>query len=106
MPRLFVAIDLPVSVRAALSAIQPPAVPGLRLVDRSRMHLTLHFLGEADTGLISSALQEVAAPPVPLAIQGVGRFGGKSTVLWAGVRETGELSKLHSRIAAALSGVG
>jgi 2'-5' RNA ligase len=44
MTKLFVALELPVSATAALTAIQPPAAPGIRLVEPGQMHLTLHFL--------------------------------------------------------------
>lgn len=106
MPRLFVAIDLPTSIIAALAAIQPAMVPGLRLVAPSRMHLTLHFLGNVDIERMSTALRQVDAPAVPLWIQGVGRFPGRTTTLWAGVQQTAELAELHERLASALSRAG
>lgn len=99
MSRLFVAFDLPTPVKAALVAIQPAEVAGLRLVASSRMHLTLHFLGNEDIVRTTGALKRIAAPAVPLAIHGVGRFTGRTTTLWAGVNPAGELLELHEQIA-------
>ena len=106
MPRLFVAIDLPEWVTASLAAIQPPKVPGLRLVDRSLMHLTLHFLGDSNVERTSSLLRDVVAPVVPLSIEKVGLFRGRTTIAWAGVRMSAELAELHARLASALRRAG
>lgn len=46
MPRHFIAIPLPDDLKDRLVAIQPPAVPGMRLIGREEFHLTVHFLGE------------------------------------------------------------
>jgi RNA 2',3'-cyclic 3'-phosphodiesterase len=46
--RLFVAADLPVTVRRLLSALPHPARPGLRWTTPAQWHVTLRFLGEVD----------------------------------------------------------
>jgi 2'-5' RNA ligase len=46
--RLFVAVDLPVTVRRLLSALPRPARPGLRWTSPAQWHVTLRFLGEVD----------------------------------------------------------
>jgi 2'-5' RNA ligase len=108
MSRLFVAIGLPPFATEELAAIQPPAVAGVRLEKTSQMHVTLHFLGNANVERMAMALATVQAPLFSMAIQGVGQFpsadGG--AILWARVRESRELLELHAAIAAALAGEG
>jgi 2'-5' RNA ligase len=108
MPRMFVAIDLPPAATAELVALQPPPTPGIRLADHRQMHLTLHYIGEADAERMADALGGVAVPSFPLVLQGVGQFpsAGGSITLWAGVRESPELLGLHAAVAAALAGEG
>jgi 2'-5' RNA ligase len=108
MPKLFVAVGLPVSTSAKLIRLQPPPTAGVRLVEASQMHLTLHFLGEADPERTAAALRAVRLPPFDLTLAGVGQFAsaGGSATLWAGVRESAELRTLHAAVAAALAGEG
>ncbi len=108
MPKLFVAIDLPAAATEALAAIQPTPTAGVRLVERDQMHLTLHYLGEADRGRMADALRGVAVPPFALTLEGVGQFAavGGEVTLWAGVRESQELRRLHAAVAAALGREG
>ena len=49
MPRLFVAVDLPRSATAELARILPAPLTGCRRAEPDQMHLTLHYLGEADS---------------------------------------------------------
>jgi 2'-5' RNA ligase len=72
------------------------------------MHLTLHFLGEADAGRTVAALRAVSLPAFSLDLAGVGQFpsAGGAVTLWAGVRESPELLGLHAAVAAALAGEG
>lgn len=69
--RLFVALEPPASVRAALAAWARAAVgndPELRLVDAGALHLTLAFLGErpdADAAVLAPALARVLGRSVP-----------------------------------------
>ena len=108
MARLFIAVDMPPSTIAALQQVQPRSVPGLRLANASQMHLTLHFIGEAETSDLIDALLDVQAPEFSLAVQGVGKFPprGVPTVLWAGIPLHEGLLKLHAAIADALRGAG
>jgi RNA 2',3'-cyclic 3'-phosphodiesterase len=105
MPKLFVAIDLPTKATEALAAIQPAASAGIRLVSQDQMHVTLHYLGEADRDRTADALRTVALPAFTLTVEGVGQFTSvDGTVLWAGVRESPELLRLHAAVATALGG--
>jgi 2'-5' RNA ligase len=108
MPRLFVAIDLPAAVTAKLARNQPLPMDGIRLVKPSQMHLTLHYIGEADIKRIALALETVAVPAFSLTLEGVGRFppAGNAHTLWAGVRDSAELLGLHAAAAAALATTG
>jgi 2'-5' RNA ligase len=75
MPRLLAAVVLPDAVKDRLLAVRPMSIPGLRLVGRDEMHLTLHFLGEADQGKTEAAVRALAgvrAGPFEVAVQGVG----------------------------------
>lgn len=108
MPRLFVAIDLPASVTTELVRFLPPPTPGLRLVPSDQMHLTLHFIGEANIEPVAAALATVLVLPFEIQIQHVGRFPptGRANVLWAGVRESLELLDLHAAVGNALATTG
>ncbi|MGN6546014.1 MAG: RNA 2',3'-cyclic phosphodiesterase [Aureliella sp.] len=103
--RLFIALDLPLEVREGLVAL-PPAVRGVRVVKVENIHLTLHFIGEAEPEPIIAALEPVAAScsQFEMLLSGVGFFRGRvrSSVLWAGVEPAPELVQLHSELGAAL----
>lgn len=105
MPRLFVALDLPVAVTAKLARNQPPPMAGIRLVEPGQMHLTLHYIGQADIQRMAAALQTVAVPAFSLTLEGVGQFppAGKAVTLWAGVQYNAALLALHAAIAVALA---
>ena len=108
MPRLFVAVALPDAAIAELVALRPRPAPGIRPAEPDQMHLTLHYIGEADVEQTTAHLGAVAAPAFRLVIEGVGRFpsAGGSVTLWAGVRETSELLGLHKAVATALAAGG
>lgn len=107
MPRLFVAIDLPEHAKRALASIQPAPDPSIRLVHQDQMHLTLHFVGEADLESISSQLRKVGGRPLPLQIRHLGRFySAEATILWAGVERSAQLASLHKALAIALMEAG
>jgi RNA 2',3'-cyclic 3'-phosphodiesterase len=72
------------------------------------MHLTLHFLGEADLARVASALESVAVPSFPLEPEGVGVFRSPNgaVTLWAGVRMSTALLALRSAVASGLAPEG
>ena len=93
--RVFLAVDIPDGLRAALrpplESLQPLS-ESVRINPVERMHLTLHFLGH----LPPSAVEQLPARLEPvvaghrrlrLAAQGVGAFPGitRPKVLWAGI---------------------
>lgn len=111
MPRLFIALDLPEDVVAALDRLCE-GLPGARWSDPEQFHLTLRFVGEVGQGLfyeIGEALASVRHPPFELALKGLGQFPprGAPHTLWAGVDDpSGALPTLRRRIERALEEVG
>ena len=107
--RAFIAIELPDPVRDVLEGLQE-AMPLGRPVDPEQMHLTLAFLGEQPDELIEAAhhaLEGIRFPAFELQLAGLGTFGDRQpTVLWAGLREPGQLKALHDRLLPALHGAG
>lgn len=106
MPRLFVAIDLPETLRARLAGLCS-GIEGARWVAPENMHLTLRFIGEvpaADADDIAHTLTRVRAPDFALTLAGVGYFGARRRVraIWAGVERNPALEDLHRRVDAAL----
>ena len=89
MIRLFVALELPATVRERLAGLGG-GVPGARWTEVHNLHLTVRFIGEVENGLIpdiDEALAGVSAPAFDLVLDGVGQFGSgsRSRILWGGV---------------------
>lgn len=108
--RLFVAIDPPPDVRAALARLQE-GVPGARWLAPETLHLTLRFIGEVDGGAVrdvSAALARVDTESFDLAIAGVGHFetGRRPHTLWAGVAPSEPLARLRRKVESALGEAG
>ncbi|MRR34035.1 RNA 2',3'-cyclic phosphodiesterase [bacterium] len=87
--RLFTAVDLPEEVKGSVCRICS-GIPGVKWIDASQLHLTLRFIGDADTSLferIREGLAGVRVQPFELSLRGVGRFPPKRDprVLWVGV---------------------
>ncbi|HTQ12475.1 MAG TPA: RNA 2',3'-cyclic phosphodiesterase [Rhizomicrobium sp.] len=107
--RLFVALAIPAAVADGLALIQA-GVPGARWSERGQLHLSLRFIGEVDgrdANAVDDALSAITAPRFPLALKGVGEFGGGNPrALWAGVREPGPVAHLARKIEAAVQRAG
>jgi 2'-5' RNA ligase len=106
MPRLFVAIDLPDSIKDQLEGLCA-GVSGAKWVGREQMHLTLRFIGEVDEArysTIKDALAAVHGQPFRLHLGGVGQFPPKGSprVLWVGVPMPPELVRLQRGVEHAL----
>ena len=102
MHRLFVAIDLPESVKDAIKSICG-AIPDARWVDMRQLHLTLRFIGEVDDATfesIKSTLAEIAEPRFSLNLNGVGCFPSKHAprVLWVGIDDNEVLARLADKV--------
>lgn len=114
--RLFVALELPASVRAALDEIatqlRPAAGPNVRWTDLKGIHLTLKFIGEVPATqleAIRGALARVRdAQPIEAAFRGLGWFPNarRPRVFWAGVEAGAELAALAASVESALEPLG
>jgi len=117
--RLFLAIDLPATVRGELQRVQrelATVLSGWRFIAPANIHLTLRFLGEVDEDDLArqrTAWQRAIhpRPPLPLQLEGLGCFPprGAPRVLWVGVRERGRgkgLQALATRLDAIARNLG
>lgn len=123
--RLFVAVDIDPTVRAAVGAVTRRLArefesstgrrPGTDVtwVKPENMHLTLHFLGEVDqdraAGLQRTLEAPFAMPAFCLDFDGVGLFppSGPPRVVWLGItRGADRLVALHAEVGARLAGLG
>jgi RNA 2',3'-cyclic 3'-phosphodiesterase len=113
--RLFVALDIPEDVRAAIAS----RASKLKSVCRSARwvriegaHVTLKFIGEAPVEkleAIKAALRAVAFPAsFKIRFRGVGFFPGerRPRVLWAGIEAGTELPALASAVETSLEPLG
>jgi len=111
MPRLFVAIDLPNTIKDGLLALKEDDLPPGRWATRAGLHLTLHFIGnvpDAVADAYQEILKQVDVPAFDLTIGGVGQFPieDRAKVIWAGVDNTPELRALHDATGDALEDEG
>lgn len=105
--RLFTALDLPVQVKQALTALCT-GVPGAKWVKPEQMHLTLRFIGDVDQAqfkAIQDVLGGIRCAPFEMKLEGVGQFPSKGAprVLWVGVKAPSTLSMLYQHIESALT---
>ncbi len=110
MMRLFVALPLPVDVRARLGALQS-GLAGARWIDQGLMHITLRFIGEVsevDARDLSDALDGIDVPVFDLTLNGVGYFErrGVAHTLWAGIQRDEALMRLQAKVESAVVRAG
>ena len=101
--RLFIAIRLSDEMKKALAAcirdLKRQGVKG-RFVPVENLHLTLAFIGEYDDpAYVKRVVDSISAPRFRLSLSGCGDFGD---LLWAGVKESGELEGYVQNLRAAL----
>ena len=114
--RLFLAISIPETIRAALLGLQQelrPLLPAhaVRWTQPDQFHLTLKFLGHvpaSDTAALSEAVRAVCdtAPPMGLRAEGTGFFPNDRAprVFWADIKnDDGRLFQLQEQLAAAVA---
>lgn len=117
--RLFIAVELPGNILAALNQVQhelqrEPALATLRWVRPEGIHLTLKFLGETPEerrtdieAAVSRAVTNV--PPFELHLGRVGRFGSRSSprVVWIDVEgDIESLKRLQGQVEREVSPLG
>jgi RNA 2',3'-cyclic 3'-phosphodiesterase len=112
--RLFVALELPEPVRAALVSFREAAAPDAdvwRPISADALHLTLAFLGsrpEGDVGTIDGVLHAAAGPAPRLALTGALLLPPRrARVLCASLDDRdGTLAALQSRVSDGLATAG
>ena len=102
MPRLFIAVDLPQTVKENLRSMSF-GIPGAKWVSPEQLHLTVRFIGEVDGAMfhdIKNMLDEISLAPFPLELKGVGFFPprGNPRVLWVGIEKNEPLQLLRKRV--------
>ncbi|HKP97616.1 MAG TPA: RNA 2',3'-cyclic phosphodiesterase [Fibrobacteria bacterium] len=107
MPRLFIAVDLPETVRDRLAEIAA-GLPGADWIESERYHLTLRFIGETDPDTfqaVRKSLGSVLTRSFYLSLRGVGLFPlrGDPDTLWAGVPRNEDLLRLRHKVESALA---
>ena len=109
--RLFVAIDLPESMRQLLADLDPH-IRGMRWTDPTQMHLTLGFFGDvpADVDLkLREKLNAIQFGAFFLPVNGIGSFSAKGApkIVWIGVGKAHpHLFQIHKRVQEAALAVG
>jgi 2'-5' RNA ligase len=108
--RLFVGLELPEAVKAALLGSMG-GVAGARWQRDEQLHLTLRFIGEVDRHAaadIAAALGRVNIRPFMAELGEAGLFEhrGRVDTLWVSVRPVEPLAALAKAVNAALAGVG
>jgi 2'-5' RNA ligase len=113
--RLFVALDIPEDVRAALRAFMAPlrrVAPAARWTRTEGQHVTLKFLGnvgEEKLEAIRSVLSPLRSPePVRMVFRGANFFPNvrRPRVFWAGVESSENLATLAADVEGALVAAG
>jgi 2'-5' RNA ligase len=114
--RLFLAINLPPDVRAALAVATTPLrdiAPDLSWVAEDRLHLTLKFLGEQAPERAAEVGEAVAAVATrhrafAADLGGVGAFPNfrRAHVVWIGVAHEARLELLHHDVELACERLG
>ena len=110
VPRLFVAVGLPDSFKAAVRQLQS-GLPNARWVQADSLHLTLAFIGDVNEGTqrgIEAGLNSVSAPALDLNISGLGRFPprGAPRVLWVGIAPEAGIAVLAQAVRSTLENIG
>lgn len=113
--RLFVALDIPEAVRAALADLSErlrKTCPGARWVRLESVHVTLKFIGEVPTEEVEGIRQALGELPsflpIELSFRGLGFFPSarRPRVFWAGVEAGPQLAALVAAIEMKLEPLG
>ena len=114
--RLFIAVDLPVEVKASIELAIAPArarLPRARWVRSENLHLTLAFLGEVSVEQreravehLSEKLEQEGGFSYRVAELGAFPPAGKARVLWLGLEPAADFERLASQVRVALQAAG
>jgi 2'-5' RNA ligase len=103
MPRLFIAVDIPESIRRKIAWLDIPAAGVARVTPPDDLHITLHFIGEVSNSLsdaLKVQLRSVTASSFVVELSGVGAFANsdRPEILWAGIVQSAELLSLRTAV--------
>lgn len=109
--RLFIAINLPGQIKKALRQVQSALMAknkhiSAKWVDIGQAHLTLHFLGWVEQGMVNEIVASMdnaaqGIDPFRLCLGQLGCFPNtkQPRVIWIGLEEQGSmLSRLHAQL--------
>jgi 2'-5' RNA ligase len=111
MKRLFVAVDLPETIKRSLTEIDPH-LPGARWITPDQMHLTIGFFGDVAhdaTTVLIEHLSAIQFRSFFLPIREIGTFPpkGPPRIIWAGVGNGHpHLFQIHKRVQEAALAAG
>jgi 2'-5' RNA ligase len=102
MPRLFIAIDLPETIKENLRSMSF-GIPGAKWISPEQLHLTVRFIGEVEGAMfldIKKILEEISLASFSLQLKGVGYFPprGAPRVLWIGLEKNEPLQLLRKKL--------
>ena len=106
MPRLFIAVDLPDTIKENLRSMSF-GIPGAKWIGPDQLHLTVRFIGEVDGALfldVKTILEEIRLASFSLQLKGVGFSPprGVPRVLWVGLEKNDPLQRLRKKIDSSL----
>ena len=113
--RLFIAIQIPEDIRAALGALIRELrglAPHAKWVRAENLHVTLKFLGYAEAGKLAAVQTALAAvrseQAVQLEFRGLGFFPNEKRprVFWSGMEATSNLKTLAADVDQTMHGLG
>lgn len=114
--RTFIALELPVGLKAGLARMQKTFMQktaGVKWVRPESIHLTLKFLGATSMekaaevcGVLDSLTRDVA--PFSFDVTGIGAFPNSRNpkVIWAGMQVEDRLKAFHQELETALACIG
>lgn len=114
MIRAFIAIDVPVrpALQRVLSQLRPMG-RSVRVVDASRLHITLRFLGDIEESAVALMADELqrrisSVSAFELQLIGIGAFphSQRPSVVWAGCAPSEPLEELARHVAEGATKLG
>jgi 2'-5' RNA ligase len=108
MQRLFIGLPIPPDLRLQLASLRPPPGRAIRPTLPGQMHVTMHFVGQAEAQPIATAMAAVHSDPFSLRFDRFGSFGSarRGGILWVGTEPHPQLIALHALLGAQLQGLG
>ncbi len=112
--RLFIAINIPESVRNELAALNSFLKhPAVRWTPRQNLHITVHFIGQTELNELALIAGKISAtadktPPFSMTMENIKviRKGKNPVMIWAALKENEIFSDLALRFHQELSGDG